>query len=472
MRRHIPQAGYVLIGGLFFLVLSFAPHAAEIEQVEDLYVHTVAGTVDVAGGFLKGGKNFDGGDAAFLMKWDDTDPGFSGHVQSWLDCRRNGGEHDGSFSVHQMVTAWDETTDFGTSIPLAGVDYSPNPIASVGFNNGDGVPSPYEDLADLSALVNYWIANAGKNHGLIFVPRGQLNSSYTGTFGNEIMLPAHERVAGLDSDDTRISTFSTGAGPVTGILEAIDDTAISECCKDSISGKLTGNIRGGVEGGQLKIPLYRFGLGRLKMTSPLSNWNVTRATFELHTVEAGKPATSFNAYRMRVNWDEATATWNQFGASGPQPGIHYEGSSLGLLSVGGGVADDSLDLTSLADFWIDNPDQNFGIILIPVVQSGTVDLALSTSERVAGLDSDDTRLIVTAEVDVTAPALNPVTVSDALILEFLSAPGIHHQLEFVPDPALLNWTASGAPVTGTGGLMQLVDTNGTTAAKFYRLQIQ
>ena len=221
MRRHIPQAGYALIGGLFFLVLSFAPHAAEIEQVEALYVHTVAGTVDVAGGFLKGGKNFDGGDAAFLMKWDDTDPGFSGHVQSWLDCRRNGGEHDGSFSVHQMVTAWDETTDFGTSIPLAGVDYSPNPIASVGFNNGDGVPSPYEDLADLSALVNYWIANAGKNHGLIFVPRGQLNSSYTGTFGNEIMLPAHERVAGLDSDDTRISAYSPGDGPVTGIEDAI-----------------------------------------------------------------------------------------------------------------------------------------------------------------------------------------------------------------------------------------------------------
>ena len=459
--------------GSLAVAVSIASYAADIEQVEDLYVHTVAGTVDVAGGFLKGGANFDGGDAAFLMKWHVGDAGFSGHVRSWLDCRRNAADHDGSFSVHQMVTSWDESTDFGATIPVAGVDYNPNPVASIGFNNDDGPSAPNEDLADISAMVNYWIANPGNNHGLIFISRGQLNGSYPGSFGNEVLLPAQERVAGaLDGDDTRITTFSAGDGPVAAVLEAIDDATVGECCKDAFHTKLGGNGGAGVENGDLKIPLYRFGFGAITMTSPLSNWDVTSATLELHTVNAANPATSFNVHRILVNWDEATVTWNQFGASGPQAGVHYKSASLGQITVGSGTASDTLDLTSSADFWIDNPGQNFGVILIPVVQTGTRDLGLSMSERVVGLDVDDTRLLVVASVQPTTPTLTPVTVPGAIVLEFLSIAGLDHQLERSADLSSPNWTPSGDPVSGTGGLLYIIDTDATPAAKSYRLRVQ
>jgi hypothetical protein len=451
---------------------SIASHAADIEQIEDLYVHTVDGTVDVSGGFLKGGIDFDSGDAAFLMKWNEADAGFSGHVRSWLDSRRNGADHDGSFSVHQMVTSWDESTNFGTTIPVAGVDYNPNPVASVGFNNDDG-PSPFVDRADISLLIDHWIANPASNQGLIFIPRGQLNGSYPGSFADEVRLPAQERVPGaLDVDDTRITTFTSGAGPVAAVLEAIDDAIVNECCKDALFAKLGGNANSGVENGDLKIPLYRFGFGAITMTSPLSNWDIGSAQFELHTITTANPATSFNVHRMLVNWDEATVTWNQFGASGPQAGVHYESASLGQMTVGGGASSATLDLTSQADFWIDNPGQNFGIILVPAVQTGTLDVGLSTSERVVGLDVDDTRLTIVATVQPVAPTLTPVNVPGAIVLEFLSVAGLDHQLDRSTDLTSPNWTPHGDSVLGTGELMYIIDTDATPAAKSYRLRVE
>ena len=42
--------------------------AGAIEQTQDLYVHTVTGTNGTAA-FFKAGKNFDGGEASALMRW-------------------------------------------------------------------------------------------------------------------------------------------------------------------------------------------------------------------------------------------------------------------------------------------------------------------------------------------------------------------------------------------------------------------
>jgi hypothetical protein len=449
-----------------------------IEQVEDLYVHTASGTHDGdAGGFvLQGGVGFAGGDGAFLMKWDEGDADFSGHVRSELDVRRLSGDQDGSFSVHQMITAWSESTDFGTTLPMAGVDYSPNPIASIGFNNDDGPSAPFEDVADVSALVNYWIANPTQNQGVIFVPRGPLNGAYPGSFGNAVNVPSQERInPGLDVDDTRIVPFKTGSGPAFGVLEAIDDTTIHEAIPNTLSFKVRtdGNPASspgaGVDAGNLKIPLYRFGFGAITLSAPLSDWDVDFAGFEVHTVQAGNASTTFSVHEMLVEWDEATVTWGRFGGSGPQSGTHYQAAAEGTVTLGGGAASDTVDLTALADFWIDHPDRNYGVILIPAVQTGTLELGIVMSERLAGLDSDDTRMIVSAAPKIVAPTLTPVIIEDVMVLEFNSNAGFDYGLESNTAFPGAAFTPNGMAIQGTGGTMYLYDTNTVPDFKPYRV---
>ena len=459
----------ILVIALFACTAS----AADIEQIADLSVHTATGTGD--GTILKGGIGFDGGDGVFLMRWNEGDAGFSGHVRSELDCRRLAGDMDGSFTVHQMITAWDETTDFGTNLPVAGVDYNPNPVASIGFNNDDGPGAPFEDVADISALVNYWIANPGENKGVILVPRGPLNGAYPGTFGNEVQVPALERVPALDSDDTRIVTFTTGIGPTTGVIEAIDDTTIHEASPNTLSLKIRpdGNpasaSSAGVEADNLKVPLYRFGFGAITLSAPAADWDVNSAVFEVHTVNAANPATTFAVHQLLVNWDEATVTWGQFGGSGPQAGTHYKTSAEGSVTLGGGAGSDSIALTALANFWIDNPDQNFGVILIPAVQTGTLELGVVFSERVPGLDSDDTRLTVSATPTIVAPPLTPVTIEDVIILEFNSDIGFAYRRESTSALPGGSFTTAGEAIEGNGGTMFLYDTNTLPAFKPYRV---
>ena len=389
---------------LIALLLGFTctARSADIEQVLDSHVHTVSGTAG-ANAVVKLGRNADGGDYVCLLKWDESDPGFSSFNKATLRFNNLLNDSDGSFAIHQMVTDWDESTDFGTNLPVAGVDYAVHPVAAGGLNDDD----KKQDTVDFGHLVQAWVNDPALNKGVIVVPRTNPNANYPATFDAEIQLAARERVVGLDTDDIRIITTNDLPLFSATRLEAVEDAGINSADTNDLA-RSAPLISVGVEGATTQYALYKFGLGELQVTDPLSLPVVTSAVFEVHIVDSGQPAIQVDVHRMHVNWDEATVTWGQFGGAGPVAGADYEAAPLGTLTLGGGAPSDGLDITATVTDWIQNVSTNFGLILI--AQGGTASkVTATTSERVpGGLDGDDTFL----SVSIAPPLADPPVIID------------------------------------------------------------
>ena len=438
--------------------------AAEVEPVLDAMVHTSTGTSG-AHISLKVGLNFDAGDGVALMKWDEQDPGFGGSLTTAVGTFKaiNG---DGSFTLHQMLTDWDESTPFGTTLPVAGVDYVAHPLGTVGFNDTDRA-----DSCDLVGVVRQWRSNPPANHGLIAVPRGQTNAGYPGTFNPEIQLAARERHPGtLDADDLRVTTTTGVPSQLHNVFEAIDDAIVRSDAPNETS-RDSGTLSCGVTGpGSSSHALYRFGLGGLLAGLPNGSITFNKAHFLLVTIVADDPAVTYDVHRMLVDWDEATVTWNRFGAGGPQPGTHYKASAIGSFTLGSGARSGSVDVLAEVQSWFGTPAANYGLIIIPRAGSSSSH-PLVSSERVAGsLDPDDSRLVVDVSVDLSV-GFTHIVRGEVTGLSFVSEADITYRLEYERPSAPGMWTDTGIEVTGNGSTLTVFDPHGYSAQKTYRLAV-
>ena len=449
-----------------------------IEHILDLGVHTVAGTVDL-GVNMKIGTPFDGGTGVALLKWDETEPGFVGNNAATMTIKTlQNPPHstDGSFTVHQMLTPWDESTDFGTTLPVAGVDYNPHPHAVIGWNSINNQPDGREDTANLTELVNAWVSSNIPNHGLIIVPEGQQNANYPDldsgnppVYDPESQITSRHRVAGFDSDDQRITAFTTGSPLVPGVIEAVADAPVTEGTPD---GQAKNSVQPGTgvdSNTNRNYTLYKFGLGEVTATDPLADWDFTQADFQVFSVSSGNPSQGFGVHQMLTPWTESGVTWNQFGTGGPQPGVDYDATPIGIVTVGNAVKSDTVDISTVANFWLDNPGQNYGIIVVPT--NGTPagsEHGLVTSERVKGaLDGDDTRLNYAAVTVFLPPDITAVGVGDVPAPEFESQPGVTYLLEADTGSGFVD---TGARLTGDGGTNTFYDPTGFDTGKVYRVR--
>ena len=384
----------VVMGAALFAATALVS-AASVEQTDD---QDIDNSVDTTPNetILNLGNPFPppaGRTAYAVLNWP-TSSLNTGDDNFYLDLQTlNGG--DGGISVHQMLVDGSESVEFGTTLPIAGTHYDPHPIASIGFN--DHASSPDRDTGDISKLVNAWLGGKTPNHGVILVPNGELNTSAGFDFKAEIHLASSERVVGLDSNDLRINTATVGGSQVVhplNVLEATDDAPIFDSgTPANFFGRDLGTAKVGLDGSQTAYALFKFGLGGVTLGTPSSKLDFTAAGFEIHTV-GGSGSVTFDVFEMTTAWDEATVQWDQFGGSGPVAGTDYDATSLGQITMG--TTDiQTLDVLDAARNWLQNPSQNFGLILVPV--SGETDhVFISTSERVpVGLDGDDTRLLLT-----------------------------------------------------------------------------
>ncbi|MBK6429368.1 DNRLRE domain-containing protein [Candidatus Amarolinea dominans] len=113
--------------------------------------------------------------------------------------------------------------------------------------------------------------------------------------------------------------------------------------------------------------LLRFGLDTIPWSAPVRD-----ATLSLYFQYSSNPhPVRLKVYRMTRRWWEQQATWLQASTGGPwqQPGADgLETDRLtdptitqGILQPNGWV---NLDVTALLQFWLDNPGQNYGVMLM------------------------------------------------------------------------------------------------------------
>jgi len=168
-------------------------------------------------------------------------------------------------------------------------------------------------------------------------------------------------------------------------------------------------------------------------------------------------------------------TWNQFaGGNGPQPGVDYEAVPVGtaLIPGGGSAAPGIVDISNCAQFWLENPELNYGLIVKATNEApnSSQNHFLVTSERHrGGLDIDDTRLVVSAQIVQLIPVIATIDVDEVQAVEFDSQPAIHYALEYtVGTNGVVD---TGARLVGNGGTMQFYDPAGFDTGKTYQVSL-
>lgn len=184
-------------------------------------------------------------------------------------------------------------------------------------------------------------------------------------------------------------------------LIPVADTSLNERNPNNNMGGLSfvASGRDGSGSGLRRRGLFRFDLGSIP-----TNASIESASLRL-TVGSGNVANgrSFSLYRLLVNWGEGTksanlglpatageATWNNrfhpdqpWSSPGGAAGIDYVTDKSSSTFVGGLGNYTWADLESDIQFWLRNPEQNFGWMLISD-DEGAVMSARRFSSRTAG----------------------------------------------------------------------------------------
>ena len=399
--------------------------AASFEPTKDLYVHEAIYGTTPAHTVIKGGRIVDGGSYGGMIGWGPAENFGGSIVNARLEMTPSNTEVDGAFTVHQMITSWDESTDWGSTHPLPGVDYNPHPIGMIGNSDANTVANR-RDRTEISHIVDYW-AGGGANNGLWLQPLGidnnanySSNPGYGGGANLEFQWQSRENTAGLDSNDTWIETNIGTHSFLSNYIEPISDTTLNQALPDNLHRNDLPTITGGVNGGDLSIPLLRWGLGEISLANPAQAalHRVTTARMKVQSVSS--TTVGFSVHRILTPWDENTATWNQFGAGGPQAGIDYVALSLGAITVDNSNTATELDITDTMNFWLANPDQNHGVVLIPDVQTGTLSAGIVDARRVFGMDGgapgDDTWIFFDGVTIIPEPGTIALLGLGALLL--------------------------------------------------------
>jgi len=463
--------------------------AVQVEQIEDLNLHTFQ-PADGSSSVWKLGIGFDSGDGVALFKWDINDSAFSSVLNTVfftvIENANPPANGDGSFSIYQMIVDWDEsstTTDFRGGLPQPGVHYRALPVTTGGFNKETaglgGTPGGSRDDIDLNALVNWWKANPSQNFGIAMVPRGQLNANYPVTFDAEKKGQSREVFPGsIDSNDQRLDMASSGVKPTATKIEPSDDTAISQGVPDNMQRRNFSSTSLFPNAGGTDHSLYRFEFGVLFLDggNP-ADFDFSSATFNLPfrtTGNIGDDGT-IDIHEMLTPWDEATVSWNQFGAGGPQAGVDYDATPIASVAfVGGTTSSLSADLTSLANTWLDDPTDNNGIILIVTSSVGnwSNNMAPASSETNLGWfnGAEDPHLDIEIAVIIDTPDITIVAVGDESAIEFQSQASINYRLE--SRTGANPFADTGGRLTGDGNIMKFFDPNGFDAGNEYRVIAQ
>jgi len=131
------------------------------------------------------------------------------------------------------------------------------------------------------------------------------------------------------------------------------DSYVNSAYPDDPRGSVTSLICGRISGGAIRWPILRFDLSSIPTNAIIESVNLSLVLYD----SSGLIDLTIDAYLLDDNWNEDTATWND--------SLDIYGDSVASLDVGHGIGNRYWELTSetIGSRWIENPSNNYGVIL-------------------------------------------------------------------------------------------------------------
>jgi hypothetical protein len=282
-----------------------------------------------------------------------------------------------TLGAHRVLAEWidSEVTHFqrkaGINWVVAGMgsgsDYTASPEATLPLGS---VASGWVQL-DVTAAVQAWVADHANNHGLALLQEaasGWVTYQFCSELGWTPCTPAQApRLViryHLQEPAPVKATFQQGVGGYSG--------SNATCLAYSSSNNSCTLFKAGANDG-LKS-LLRFDLAAIP-----TGKTVDEATLRLYYKgRSNSNALTVGAYRLLAPWVDSQATWTQrmTGANWVVPGL---GSGSDYLAdgntedvLGGGGTWVEIDVTDMAQTWVDSPAQNYGLLLRQASAAGYV----------------------------------------------------------------------------------------------------
>jgi hypothetical protein len=282
-----------------------------------------------------------------------------------------------TLGAHRVLAEWidSEVTRFQRKTGInwvapgmgSGSDYTALPEATLPLGS---VASGWVQM-DLTAAVQAWIASPANNHGLVLLQEaasGWVTYQFCSELGWTPCTPAQApRLViryHLEDPKPEKATFQQGTGGYSGTN--------ATCLASSSSNNECALFKSGANDG-LKS-LLRFDLASIP-----SGTTVEEATLRVYYKgRSNSNALTVGAYRLLAPWVDSQATWTQrmTGANWVVPGLGSgsdylaDGNTEDVLGDGGSWVE--IDVTEMAQAWVDNPTQNYGLLLRQASAAGYV----------------------------------------------------------------------------------------------------
>lgn len=135
---------------------------------------------------------------------------------------------------------------------------------------------------------------------------------------------------------------------------------------------------------------YKAGLLKFDISSISGYATVLSATLSVHVDQQGNAnSLPVSLYKMRRNWADMQATWNQAASGAPwgQPGANdpstdHDPAAFASATLGEANVWIDVDVTGLVQQWVQNPGANYGVAL-KTGDAGQVEKALRSSDYFA-----------------------------------------------------------------------------------------
>ena len=292
---------------------------------------------------------------------------------------------EATFQRASRAMAWSEA---GLSGP--GQDIAATPAAQLALNTVQN----WVEL-DVTSLVQDWVRSPEVNHGLVLKAEGNVSVEYalcSSDWSNDINLRPGLSVEWLPAAPTSGSTPTAATPTSTNTASATRTVTVTptatrpqaemlfqqgldgyQGCADTFldSWNQQGNMG---QGGTFSVRQsnVRVGLIRFDLSSIPADISIKDATLGLWSAtEGGDRPLYLRAYLMQRPWVEGAANWieAQAGSLWAGPGA----SGIGVDRLGEPIAElvvdderpwSDLDLTETVQYWVVNPGDNYGLLLL------------------------------------------------------------------------------------------------------------